>query len=206
MRPASLAVAGQPTTMPVSTSGHRRCSQASVSEIDAGPPLVLAACLRSSPLIAARRPATSRSGRATARQGADPPDAGGPARSRRQGTPRRSSGAGAEDSAATLYHHGSQGQGRTAGAPWQGLDEARARLVAEIDEDIAVGDADAATGTAHRVAVFLAPCRVREVAQSDARIWRPRRRCRPMLGEAAGLLQQGKAELAPGRQCAGCLS
>ena len=77
----------------------------------------------------------------------------------------------------------------------QGLFDVRARLVAEIDQDIAVGDADAATGLLDVLRTL--PNAEQEVAQLDANL-ATLAKVRPMLAKAAGLLQQGRADLPKG--------
>ncbi|MEO9080357.1 MAG: SUMF1/EgtB/PvdO family nonheme iron enzyme, partial [Rhodanobacter sp.] len=73
----------------------------------------------------------------------------------------------------------------------QGLFDVRARLVAEIDQDIAVGDADAA-GELLDVLRTL-PNADNEVAQLEANL-ETLARVRPMLASAAALLQQSSAD------------
>ena len=77
----------------------------------------------------------------------------------------------------------------------QGLFDVRARLVAEIDQDIAVGDADAATGLLDVLRGL--PTAEQEVAQLEANL-ATLTKVRPMLAKAAALLQQGKADLPKG--------
>ncbi len=73
----------------------------------------------------------------------------------------------------------------------QGLFDVRARLVAEIDQDIAVGDVDAAEDLLD--ALRSLPNASDEVAQLEASL-KILAKVRPMLAKAAGLLQQGKAD------------
>jgi formylglycine-generating enzyme required for sulfatase activity len=73
----------------------------------------------------------------------------------------------------------------------QGLFDVRARLVAEIDQDIAVGDADAA-GELLAVLRTL-PNADKEVAQLKTNL-ETLARVRPMLARAAALLQRGRAD------------
>jgi formylglycine-generating enzyme required for sulfatase activity len=73
----------------------------------------------------------------------------------------------------------------------QGLFDVRARLVAEIDQDIAVGDADAAKELLD--ALRTLPNAAEEVALLETGL-KTLAKVRPMLAKAAGLLQQGKAE------------
>jgi len=73
----------------------------------------------------------------------------------------------------------------------QGLFDVRARLVAEIDQDIAVGDVDAAKELLD--ALRTLPNAEQEVAQLEENL-KTLATVRPMLAAAAALLQQGKAD------------
>ncbi|MES1153841.1 MAG: SUMF1/EgtB/PvdO family nonheme iron enzyme [Rhodanobacter sp.] len=73
----------------------------------------------------------------------------------------------------------------------QGLFDVRARLVAEIDQDIAVGDVDAAQDLLG--ALRTLPNAEAEVTQLEASL-KILEKVRPMLAQAAGLLQQGRAD------------
>ncbi|MEO6801575.1 MAG: SUMF1/EgtB/PvdO family nonheme iron enzyme [Rhodanobacter sp.] len=73
----------------------------------------------------------------------------------------------------------------------QGLYDVRARLVAEIDQDIAVGDVDAAEDLLG--ALRTLPNADQEVAQLEANL-KTLATVRPMLAEAAVRLQQGNAD------------
>ncbi|TPG50210.1 formylglycine-generating enzyme family protein [Rhodanobacter glycinis] len=73
----------------------------------------------------------------------------------------------------------------------QGLFDVRARLVAEIDQDIALGDADAAADLID--ALRTLPDAADDVAQLEASL-KTLVKVRPMLARAAGLLQQGKVD------------
>ncbi|MFC5435394.1 SUMF1/EgtB/PvdO family nonheme iron enzyme [Rhodanobacter umsongensis] len=73
----------------------------------------------------------------------------------------------------------------------QGLFDVRARLVAEIDQDIALGDADAASDLID--ALRTLPDAASDVAQLEASL-QTLVKVRPMLARAASLLQQGKVD------------
>jgi formylglycine-generating enzyme required for sulfatase activity len=73
----------------------------------------------------------------------------------------------------------------------QGLFDVRARLVAGIDQDIAVGDADSASDLLG--ALRTLPNASDEVTQLEASL-KTLATVRPMLAKAAALLQQGKAD------------
>jgi formylglycine-generating enzyme required for sulfatase activity len=77
----------------------------------------------------------------------------------------------------------------------QGLFDVRARLVAGIDQDIAVGDADAASDLLDGLRTL--PNAGDEVTQLEASL-STLTKVRPMLADAAGLLAQGKADQPPG--------
>ncbi|WP_266167976.1 formylglycine-generating enzyme family protein [Dyella subtropica] len=73
----------------------------------------------------------------------------------------------------------------------QGMYEVRARLVAEIGQDIAVGDADAAMELLNELKPL--PGSQEEVAQLETKM-KTLAQVRPMLAKAANLLQQGKVD------------
>ncbi len=73
----------------------------------------------------------------------------------------------------------------------QGLFDVRARLVAEIDQDIVVGDVDAAEELLDTLRTL--PNAEQEVALLEANL-KTLATVRPMLARAAALLQQGKAD------------
>jgi formylglycine-generating enzyme required for sulfatase activity len=73
----------------------------------------------------------------------------------------------------------------------QGLFDVRARLVAEIDQDIAVGDVDAAEDLLDTLRTL--PNAEQEVAQLEENL-KTLATVRPMLAAAATLLQQGRAD------------
>ena len=77
----------------------------------------------------------------------------------------------------------------------QGLYEVRARLVAEIGQDILVGDEDSAKDLLE--ALKSVPDSKDDVAQAEARL-KTLAQVRPMLAQAATLLQQGKVDAPKG--------
>lgn len=97
---------------------------------------------------------------------------------------------GVDDSAATLFAQALK-QKPDSRLAAQGLFDVRARLVAEIDQDIAVGDADAASELLDGLRTL--PNAVEEVSSLEANL-ATLAKVRPMLARAAGLLQQGKAD------------
>ncbi|MGB3269836.1 MAG: SUMF1/EgtB/PvdO family nonheme iron enzyme [Rhodanobacter sp.] len=98
--------------------------------------------------------------------------------------------AGDPDSAAALYMQALKEQPDSRRAV-QGLFDVRARLVAEIDQDIAVGDVDAAEDLLDTLRTL--PNAEQEVAQLEENL-KTLATVRPMLAAAAALLQQGKAD------------
>jgi len=152
------------------------------SEIDAGPPLTLAPAA----VIAARRG-----------DGADLP------KQLSDDTPevqalldkatqalRAGQLAGDDSSAAALFAQALKEKPDSRRAA-QGLFDVRARLVAEIDQDIAVGDVDAAEDLLD--ALRTVPNAAAEVAQLEAGL-ATLAKVRPMLAKAAGLLEQGRVD------------
>ena len=74
----------------------------------------------------------------------------------------------------------------------QGLFDVRGRLVADVDQDIAMGDADAAQDQLS--ALRMLPNAADEVALLSANL-KTLTKVRPMLAKAAAMLAQGKADL-----------
>jgi len=101
---------------------------------------------------------------------------------------------GAEDSAAALFMQALQEQPDSRRAT-QGLLDVRARLVATADQDIAGGDERAAREMLE--ALRTLPNAAAEIAQIEANL-QTMLKVRPMLAQAAALLQQGKADRPPG--------
>jgi len=102
--------------------------------------------------------------------------------------------AGDKDSAASLFEAALKEQPDSRRAA-QGLFDVRARLVVEIDQDIAVGDADAATDLLDVLRTL--PNADVEVKRLEGSL-ETLATVRPMLARAAGLLAQGKADLPQG--------
>jgi len=97
---------------------------------------------------------------------------------------------GDKDSAAALFAHAQKEKPDSRRAA-QGLFDVRARLVAEVDQDIAVGDVDSAQDML--AALRTLPNAADEVAQLEANL-KTLAKARPMLAKAASLLQQGNAD------------
>jgi formylglycine-generating enzyme required for sulfatase activity len=163
-------------------SGPQPERLSAISELNAGPPLTLAPAA----VIAARG---SRNANLPEQLGADPPEV----RALLERATRALHAGrlvGGEDSAATLFQQALKDKPDSRRAV-QGMFDVRARLVAEIDQDIAVGDADAAQDLLG--ALRTLPNAETEVAQLEASL-KILEQVRPMLAKAAGLLRQGKAD------------
>jgi formylglycine-generating enzyme required for sulfatase activity len=98
--------------------------------------------------------------------------------------------AGSPDSAAALFMQALKEKPDSRRAV-QGLFDVRARLVAEIDQDIAVGDVDASEDLLNSLRTL--PNAEQEVAHLEANL-KTLATVRPMLTRAAALLQQGHAD------------
>jgi formylglycine-generating enzyme required for sulfatase activity len=165
------------------TPGARAATPVGPTEIDAGPPLTLAP----TDVIVSRlsKKDTSLPEQLTA----DTPEV--EALLARAGKALRAGQlAGDENSAAALYQQALKDKPDSRRAA-QGLYEVRARLVAEINQDIAVGDADSANGLMD--ALKTIPESNDDIAQLQAKL-KTLAQVRPLLAKAAGLLQQGNVD------------
>jgi formylglycine-generating enzyme required for sulfatase activity len=175
---------GQPTTM-----GFDQRPQAApgaiASEIDAGPPIMLAPAS----VIAARRREKTNEVELPAQKTPDSPELTA-LLDRADKALQADRLVGGKDSAATMFlavlKQKSDSQ-RALG----GMDEVRGRLAAEIEQDIALGDADAARDAL--TALKALPASATEVAPLQEKL-AVLDKVRPMLGKAAGQLQEGKAD------------
>ncbi|HET6432423.1 SUMF1/EgtB/PvdO family nonheme iron enzyme [Dyella sp.] len=155
----------------------------SPGEIDAGPPLTLAPA----EVIAART--AHRNPDIPAQKGEDPPEVQA-LLARADKALHAGQVAGASDSAAALYQQALKLKPDSRRA-LEGLYEARARLVAAVGQDIAVGDAEAAGDLLDSLRELPgADEDVETLADSLATLVK----VRPMLARAAALLEQGKAD------------
>ncbi|UJJ58104.1 formylglycine-generating enzyme family protein [Rhodanobacter denitrificans] len=163
-------------------SGLQPERRSAIGELNAGPPLTLAPAA----VIAARG---SHNANLPEQLSADPPEVRALLE---QATRALHAGrlVGAADSAAALFQQALKTKPDSRRAV-QGLFDVHARLVAEIDQDIAVGDADAAQDLLG--ALRTLPNAETEVTQLEASL-KVLEQVRPMLAKAAGLLQQGKAD------------
>lgn len=164
------------------TNGLQPESVSAISEINAGPPLTLAPAA----VIAAH---SSKNASLPEQMSADPP-AVQALLARAAKALHAGQLAGDANSAAALFAQALKDKPDSRRAA-QGLFDVRARLVAEIDQDIAVGDADAAEDLL--AALRPLPDATADVTQLEASL-KTLVKVRPMLAKAAGLLQQGKVD------------
>lgn len=153
-----------------------------INELNAGPPLTLAPAA----VIAAR---SSRNANLPKQLSADPP-AVQAMLARATKALHAGQLAGDANSAAALFAQALKDKPDSRRAA-QGLFDVRARLVAEIDQDIALGDADAASDLID--ALRTLPDASGDVTQLEAGL-KTLVKVRPMLARAASLLQQGKVD------------
>lgn len=179
---------GQPTTM-----GFDQRPQAApasmVSEIDAGPPIVLAPAS----VIAARRREKTSDIALPAQKTPDSPELTA-LLDRGDKALAADHLVGGKDSAAALFTSVLKEKADSQRAV-AGMDEVRARLSAEIEQDIALGDADAARDSL--AALKALPSGATEAAPLTQKL-AVLDKVRPLLGAAASQLQEGKANLPQG--------
>lgn len=166
--------------MPASGLQPERAS--AINEVNAGPPLTLAPAA----VIAAH---SSKNANLPEQMSADPP-AVQALLARATKALHAGQLAGDANSAAALFAQALKDKPDSRRAA-QGLFDVRARLVAEIDQDIALGDADAAEDLLG--ALRPLPDAAGDVAQLEANL-KTLVKVRPMLAKAAALLQQGKVD------------
>jgi formylglycine-generating enzyme required for sulfatase activity len=179
---------GQPTTMGFDQR-PQAAAPAVVSELDAGPPIMLAPAA----VIAARRRDKSPEAPLPAQKSPDTPeitallDRGDKALAADRLV-------GGKDSAAALFT-GVLKEKADSQRALAGMDEVRARLAAEIEQDIALGDADAARESL--TALKGLPNSTADVTPLQQKL-AVLDKVRPLLGKAASQLQEGKADLPHG--------
>ncbi len=165
-----------------SGSGLQPERLSAISELNAGPPLTLAPTA----VIVARN---SKNAELPQQLSADPPEVKA-LLDRATKALHAGQLVGDGSSAAALFQQALKDKPDSRRAV-QGLFDVRARLVAEVDQDIAVGDVDAAQDLLG--ALRTLPNAEAEVTQLEASL-KVLEKVRPMLAEAAGLLQQGRAD------------
>ncbi|WP_430390343.1 SUMF1/EgtB/PvdO family nonheme iron enzyme [Dyella sp. 20L07] len=164
-------------------SGERIAPQQSIAEVDAGPPLTLAP----TEVIVSRL--GNKNANLPEQLSADTPEV--EALLTRAGKALRAGQlAGDENSAAALYEQALKMKPDSRRAV-QGLYEVRARLVAEINQDIAVGDAESASDLLDSLKAI--PNSNDDVTPLLAKL-KTLAEARPLLAKAAALLQQGKVD------------
>ncbi|MGP1665472.1 MAG: formylglycine-generating enzyme family protein, partial [Rhodanobacter sp.] len=154
-----------------------------MAEVNAGPPLILAPAS----VIAARK---ARSDTHLPEQMSEDPPAVRALLERAAKALHTGRLVGDKDSAAALFEQALESKPDSRRAT-QGLFDVRARLVAEIGQSIAVGDADGASELLE--ALRTLPSAADEVAQLEVSLANLMR-MRPMLVKGAELLAQGKAD------------
>jgi formylglycine-generating enzyme required for sulfatase activity len=155
---------------------------AAINELNAGPPMTLAPAA----VIAAR---SSKNAALPEQQGIDPPEVVD-LLARATKALRAGQLAGDKNSAAALFERALKRKPDSRLAT-QGLFDVRARLVAEIDQDIAVGDVDAAEDLLNVLRTLSNAGQ--EVARLETSL-DTLEKVRPMLARAAGLLKDGDAD------------
>jgi formylglycine-generating enzyme required for sulfatase activity len=158
------------------------------SEVDAGPPLMLAPAS----VIAARRPEKSNDIQLAEVTPATPEISALLVRADKALAADHL--VGGDDSAAALYAEALKAKSDSRRAA-VGLDEVRARMAAEIEQDIALGDADAAKESL--AALKAMPSSSEDVARLQQKL-KILGQAQPLLARAALLLQQDKADSPPG--------
>ena len=164
-------------------AGSSQVSVVDRGEADAGPPLTLAPAA----VIAAHTRHASPN--LPVQKGEDPPEVVA-LLGRADKALHAGRVAGAADSAAALYQQAIKLKPDSRRAA-QGLDDVRARLVAAIGQDIALGDADAAADLLDSLREV--PDSAADVKTLDASL-ATLQKVRPMLAQAASLLDRGKVD------------
>ncbi|WP_199099916.1 SUMF1/EgtB/PvdO family nonheme iron enzyme [Dyella sp. ASV21] len=158
-----------------------------ISEIDAGPPLTLAP----TEVIASRL--VNKNAKLPEQLSADTPEVEA-LLTRADKALRAGQLAGDENGAAALFEQALKLKPDSRRAV-QGLYDVRARLIAETNQDLAIGDADAASDLID--ALKAMPEAGDDVAQLQVKL-KTLNQVRPLLAKAAALLQQGKVDQPPG--------
>jgi formylglycine-generating enzyme required for sulfatase activity len=175
---------GQPTTMGFDQR-PQGAPGAIVSEIDAGPPIMLAPAS----VIAARRREKTNEVDLPTQKTPDSPELSA-VLDRADKALQADRLVGGKDSAAAMFLAVLKQKADSQRA-LGGMDEVRARLAAEIEQDIALGDSDAARDGLS--ALKALPGDASQVAPLQEKL-ALLDKVRPMLGKAAGQLQAGKAD------------
>ncbi|MCX7512246.1 formylglycine-generating enzyme family protein [Frateuria hangzhouensis] len=181
--PAAMTPRRSTSTGSATANGQRPARTPVNAEIDAGPPLTLAPAA----VIASRMNKGNQ--HLPEQMSADTPAV--QALLARAGKALKAGRlAGGEDSAAALYAQALQDKPDSRAAA-QGLNQVRAQLVAQIGQDIAVGDAESAQDLLEGLRDL--PNSAGDVAQLEKGL-ETLAKVRPMLTQAASLLRQGKVD------------
>jgi formylglycine-generating enzyme required for sulfatase activity len=173
---------GQPTVMGFDQR-PQAAPQAVVSEVDAGPPIMLAPAA----VIAARHREKSTEIQLPAQKTPDSPELAAVLDSAEKALAADRL-VGGKDSAAALFASALREKADSRRA-LAGMDEVRARLAAGIEQDIALGDAEAARESL--AALKALPSSAATVAPLQQKL-AVLDKVRPLLGKAAAQLQAGK--------------
>jgi formylglycine-generating enzyme required for sulfatase activity len=180
---ARMPTRSQPGTMGFDQR-PQAAPQAVASEVDAGPPLVLAPAA----VIAARRREKSNDIPLPPQASPDTPELTA-LLDRADKALAADRLVGGKESAAALYA-GALKQKADSQRALAGMDEIRARLVAEIEQDIALGDADAAREALAALKALPSGAKEAQPLQQQLAVLD---KVRPLLTTAANQLQAGKA-------------
>ncbi|SEN35683.1 Formylglycine-generating enzyme, required for sulfatase activity, contains SUMF1/FGE domain [Luteibacter sp. UNCMF331Sha3.1] len=180
---ARVPARGQPAVMGFDQR-PQAAPQAQVSEIDAGPPIMLAPAA----VIASRRREKTEDIELPAQK---TPDSAELTALLDRGDKALAGDrlVGGKDSAAALFMEALKDKADSQRA-LNGMNEVRARLAAEIEQDIALGDADAARESL--VALKALPSSATDAGPLQQKL-AVLDKVRPMLGKAAAQLQEGRA-------------
>jgi formylglycine-generating enzyme required for sulfatase activity len=168
---------------PVVAPGRGAAPAPNMAEVDAGPPLTLAP----TEVIVARL--GHKNEKLPEQLSADTPEVEA-VLARADKALHAGQLAGDENSAAALYQQALKDKPDSRRAA-QGLNDVRARLVAEVNQDLAVGDAEAAGELLD--ALKTIPDSNDDVAQLQGKL-KVLNQARPLLAKAATLLQQGNVD------------
>ncbi|HEV2621714.1 MAG TPA: formylglycine-generating enzyme family protein [Frateuria sp.] len=182
VNPAELAPRPASPIGYANAPGRQPAQSAQSSELDAGPPLTLAPAA----VIAARR--SKGNPNLPEQLSADTPEI--QALLARAGKALQAGRLAGTDGAAQLYAKALHDKPDSRAAA-EGLNQVRAQMVALIGQDIAVGDADSAQELLDDLRGL--PNSSADVAQLEQDL-KTLAKVRPMLAQAAALLQQGKAD------------
>jgi len=187
VEPSATATHRAMNLEPVASVAPAASTRPEPSEVDAGPPLTLAP----TDVVVARL--SKKNTNLPEQLSADTPEVEA-LMAKADKALKAGQLAGNENSAVALYEQALKLKPDSRRAA-QGLFEVRERLVAEINQSVAVGDADAASDLLDTLK--LIPDATDDVNQLQAKL-KTLTQVRPLLAKAATLLQQGNADQPPG--------